>query len=239
MKDWHIHCYVTSNEVLGFQFEKQGHQGAVWFHFFLSLNFHYSTFITHISSLNFSYPFGIITKFPSFNIFHTICEPIPVSRCNFFFFFFQYPNSSKLLKKRNEDRTVKKKKKRTANPGKRKKKKNNEQPTQEKEKEKKWRAANPGKRKKKKVKSGQKLRLVLFASPSCVFNYKNAIELWVMETENCQKLFSISITHNSKIRELSDRNRVIICQTTFLLWFPPFLSYELWKQKIELSKKAI
>ena len=26
MKDWHIHCYVTSNEVLGFQFEKQGHQ---------------------------------------------------------------------------------------------------------------------------------------------------------------------------------------------------------------------
>ena len=88
MKDWHIHCYVTSNEVLGFQFEKQGHQGAVWFHFFLSLNFHYSTFITHNSSLNFSYPFGIITKFPSFNIFHTICGPIPVSRCNFFFFFF-------------------------------------------------------------------------------------------------------------------------------------------------------
>ena len=88
MKDWHIHCHVTSNEVLGFQFEKQGHQGAVWFHFFLSLNFHYSTFITYNSSLNFSYPFGIITKFPSFNIFHTICGPIPVSRCNFFFFFF-------------------------------------------------------------------------------------------------------------------------------------------------------
>ena len=30
---------------------------------------------------------------------------------------------------------------------------------------------------KKKVKSGQKLPLVLFAGPSCVFNYKNAIEL--------------------------------------------------------------
>ena len=30
---------------------------------------------------------------------------------------------------------------------------------------------------KKKSQSGQKLQLVLFAGPSCVFNYKNAIEL--------------------------------------------------------------
>ena len=51
-----------------------------------------------------------------------------------------------------------------------------------------------------------------------------------METENSQKLFSVSITHNSKIRELSDGNRVIVFQTNFLLWVPPFLSYELWKQ---------
>ena len=43
--------------------------------------------------------------------------------------------------------------------GKKKKKKLNSQP------------------RKKKVKSGQNLRLILFASPSCVFNYKNAIEL--------------------------------------------------------------
>ena len=104
----------------------------------------------------------------------------------------------------------------------RKKKKKTKQPTQE-----------------KKSQSGQKLRLVLFAGPSCVFNYKNAIKLWVMETENSQKLFSVSITHNSKIRELSNENRVIICQTTFLLWVPSFLSYKLWKQRIELSKKAI
>ena len=53
-----------------------------------------------------------------------------------------------------------------------------------------------------------------------------------METKNSQKLFSISITHNSKIRELSDRNRVmktelLFDQTTFLLWVPSFLSYEL------------
>ena len=50
-----------------------------------------------------------------------------------------------------------------------------------------------------------------------------------METENSQKLFSVSITHNSKIRELSDRNRVIVCQTNSLLGVPQFLSYELWK----------
>ena len=46
-----------------------------------------------------------------------------------------------------------------------------------------------------------------------------------METEN--SLFSVSITHNSKIRELNDGNKVIVCQTTFLLWVLPFLSYEL------------
>ena len=60
-----------------------------------------------------------------------------------------------------------------------------------------------------------------------------------METENNQKLFSVFISHNSKIRELSDGNRVIVCQTNFLLWVSPFLSYELWKQRIELSKLAI
>ena len=71
------------------------------------------------------------------------------------------------------------------------KKKKTEQPTQE-----------------KKSQSGQKLQLVLFAGPSCVFNYKNAIELWVMETKNNQKLFSVSITHNLKIRELSDETEL-------------------------------
>ena len=65
-----------------------------------------------------------------------------------------------------------------------------------------------------------------------------------METENSLLLFSVSITHNSKIRELSDGNRVMetelsFGQTTFLLWVPPFLSYELWKQRIELSKNSI
>ena len=51
--------------------------------------------------------------------------------------------------------------------------------------------------------------------PLCVFNYNIAIELWVMETENNQKLFLVSITHNSKIRELSDGNRVIETELLF------------------------
>ena len=61
-----------------------------------------------------------------------------------------------------------------------------------------------------------------------------------METENSLWLFSVFITHNSKIRELSYGNRVIetelsFGQTTFLLWVSPFLNYELWKLRIELS----
>ena len=60
-----------------------------------------------------------------------------------------------------------------------------------------------------------------------------------METENSQNVFLVFITHNLKIRELSDRNRVMTSQTTFLLWVLLFLSYELWKQRIELSKNPI
>ena len=52
-------------------------------------------------------------------------------------------------------------------------------------------------------------------SPLSVFNYNIAIELWVMKTENSQKLFSVSITHNSKIRELSDGNRVMETELLF------------------------
>ena len=62
-----------------------------------------------------------------------------------------------------------------------------------------------------------------------------------METENSQNVFLVSITHNSKIRKLNDGNRVMetelwTFQTTFLLWVPPFFSYELWKLRIELWK---
>ena len=53
-----------------------------------------------------------------------------------------------------------------------------------------------------------------------------------METEKSQNLFSVSVTYNLKIRELSDVNKFIetelwTFQTTFLLWASLFLSYEL------------
>ena len=36
-----------------------------------------------------------------------------------------------------------------------------------------------------------------------------------METENSQNVFSVSITNNSKIRELSDGNRVMEIELSF------------------------
>ena len=57
-----------------------------------------------------------------------------------------------------------------------------------------------------------------------------------METENSQNVFSVSITHNSKIRELSDRNRVMETELSFVK--QPFcygshhfwvMSYENWE----------
>ena len=64
--------------------------------------------------------------------------------------------------------------------------------------------ANLGKE--KKVKKWSKIAAV---GPLCVFNYNIVIELWVMETENSQNMFSVFITHNSKIRELNDGSRVM------------------------------
>ena len=153
--------------------------------------------------------------------------PTPVSRYNVFsFFFFSVPNSPKLIL------FFFLKKKLNGQPRKRKEKKKKKKKTQTAN-------ANPGKEKEKEKKKVKRWSKVAAVGPLCVFNYNIAIDLWVMETENSQKLFSVSITHNSKIRELSDGNRVIVCQTNFLLWVPPFLSYELWKQRIELSKLAI
>ena len=63
-----------------------------------------------------------------------------------------------------------------------KKKKKEEEETQEKKE------PNSQPREERK-KENQKLRLVLFMGPLCVFNYNIAIELWVMETENSQICF--------------------------------------------------
>ena len=93
-------------------------KGLFGFIFFItqfpSLVTRHLSLITHHSSLNFSHPFGIITQFPSLNIFHTICGPIPISQCNFFFsfllflsfFFFSVPKlteaKNKLKKKKSK-----------------------------------------------------------------------------------------------------------------------------------------
>ena len=144
----------------------------------------------------------------------------------------------------NQKKKKKKKKPEQTEPMKKEKKK--------KEKKKNW-TANPEKKGKKNVKSGQKVRLVLFVSPSCVFNYKNAIELWVMETENIFWLFSVSITHNSKIRELSDGNRVMETELSFAkqpfcygshhFWVISYgnreLSYENWLSKQPLNLQRV
>ena len=146
--------------------------------------------------------------------------PILVTHCRLFFF--QYANSPNLVKKKEEkkpstDRSERKKKKK-------KKKKN--------------RTTNQEKKGKKKVKSGQKLQPVLFVGPLSVFNYNIVIELWVMEIENSQNVFSVSITHNSKIRELGDGNRVIVCHRSHHFWV---INYENWKLSYEnrLSKQPL
>ena len=50
----------------------------------------------------------------------------------------------------------------------------------------------------KKKKRWSKVAVGTVCESPCVFNYKNSIELWVMETENSQKLFSVSITQTQK-----------------------------------------
>ena len=64
--------------------------------------------------------------------------------------------------------------------------------------------------------------------PLCVFNYNITIELWVMETENSQKLFSVSITHNSKIKKLSDGNRVMKTELLFAKQTFCYKSHHFW-----------
>ena len=55
----------------------------------------------------------------------------------------------------------------------------------------------------------------------CRFNYENAIENWVLEIENTSNVFSVFITHHSKIRELSDGNNDSkLIQTNAHSWDP-------------------
>ena len=122
------------------------------------------------------------------------------------------------------------------------KNKKTEQPTQEKKKKNEQPMLT---QKKKKVKRWSKVAAV---DPLCVINYNIAIELWVMKTENSQKLFSDSIAHNSKIRELSDWNRVMETELLFAkqtfyygshhFWVISYRNRELSYQKSQ-SKQAL
>ena len=110
---------------------------------------------------------------------------------------------------------------------------------------KKKKKANANLEKKKKVKRWSK---VVAVGPLCVFNYNITIELWVMEIKNNQKLFSVSITHNSKIRKLSDGNRVMeiellfakqtFCYGSHHFWVMSYENRELSYQKTQ-SKRAL
>ena len=87
-------------------------------------------------------------------------------------------------------------------------------------------------RKKKSQKVVKRCGWVLFVGLLCVFKYNIAIELWAMETENSQNVFSISITYNSKIRKLSDGNRVMDFPNN--LFTMGLTIFELWVMKTEI-----
>ena len=70
-----------------------------------------------------------------------------------------------------------------------------------------------------------------------------------METKNNQKLFSVSITHNLKIRELSDGNRVMetklsfakqpFCYRSHHFWVMSYGNRELSYQKRQFNQKPV
>ena len=127
------------------------------------------------------------------------------------------------------ERRRKKKEKRRRNPKQTELVKEEE----EEKKKKKNQTANPREeRKKKSQKVIKRCSRVLFVGSLYVFNYNIAIELWVIETENRQNVFSVSITHNSKIRELSDRNRVMDFPNKLFVMGPTI--FELWIMKTEI-----
>ena len=121
------------------------------------------------------------------SIFFTLfVGSIPITQCNIFFFFLvpklTEPSEKKKKKKKPRIEPVKERRRRRKI-----KNKITEQPTRRR-------------KEKKKSKVVKSCGWVLFVGPLCVFNYNITIELWVMETENSQNVFSVSITHNSKIR---------------------------------------
>ena len=66
------------------------------------------------------------------------------------------------------------------------------EPSEEERKKKKnpVKKTEPSEEERKKKKKSQLVKSC-WVGPLCVFSYKNAIELWVMETENSPKVFSV------------------------------------------------
>ena len=73
-----------------FGFKKMVTYHLVFITYYLSLNFHHSSFITH--HLKHFIPFGTITHLSSLNIFQLLVSPIPVP-CAAFFFFLFFPST--------------------------------------------------------------------------------------------------------------------------------------------------
>ena len=127
-------------------------------------------FITQFSLLNFCHLSLITLKYytclaPSLSYHHLIfftlfVDPISVTRCSFFLFFLPVPRNPK--KKKTEPRWRKERKK-------------------EKKKQEDPRETKPRWEKKKKVDWSKGAAELWLVGPSCMFNYKNIIELWVTE----------------------------------------------------------
>ena len=89
-----------------FGFKKMVTYHLVFITYYLSLNFHHSSFITH--HLKHFIPFGTITHLSSLNIFQLLVSPIPVP-CAAFFFFLFFP-STPSTHRTQEKKGIKKKK---------------------------------------------------------------------------------------------------------------------------------
>ena len=106
------------------------------------LNFRHSISITHHLLFNFSHPFGIITQFPSLNIFHTICGSYTchsAAFCFCFCFFVFFFSSTQIIESMKEER--KKKKFKSPEPSEKKKPKS---PNLVKEEEEEKKGRTPG-----------------------------------------------------------------------------------------------
>ena len=155
-KEWEIQ---TSNF---YYIKKKDYLGHVWMHIFHQIFItQFPLLITHHFKI--LHPFGTNTQYFS----HYLWAPY-LSLDATFLFFSQYP----------ETRTRKGKKIIKKNP-------DHPNPVKEEGKKRKRKKEEPRRREEKKKVGWSKGAAELWLmGPPCVFNYKNAIELWVMETKN-------------------------------------------------------